>query len=458
MCFRAITFMLATTVAIALGFWHAPVGKAQQANNAPFAPDDTSQNVPAQTPEPFSDSIGTNIDAGNIAANRQSIYPDIPQFGGPNSVGGILREDNELVDEYRWQGLQDRFNAWFEFKASLNEKYGLQFGINNTLLYQHVSPSPNESHAASYNQQILGQWELLNRNQPNVGLLVFETFYRDKVGTQISAAALGNDAGSILPTALTYNEFSFTVSQLFWKRYPKDRGGAYGIGRIDPASFVDVYPLASPQLHFTNFAFSSNPTVPFPDPGLGAVAGGLLTDHFYVEAGFSDANGKITRSGFDTFFGDAEYFSFVEAGFTSEEDRLYLDNIHLTMWHIDPRKVAGTGDGWGVLFSMNRFIDDKWLPFFRFGYSHGDTALLQTNFSTGLGYRNKKKDVAGIGVSWGKPADGTLRDQFTSELFYRIQLTQFLAVTPQLQFVADPALNPSNDFLTLFGLRLRTSF
>ena len=41
------------------------------------------------------------------------------------------------------------------------------------------------------------------------------------------------------------------------------------------------------------------------------------------------------------------------AGFTSEKDRLYLDNIHLTMWHIDPRKVAGTGDGWGVLIGIS---------------------------------------------------------------------------------------------------------
>ena len=30
------------------------------------------------------------------------------------------------------------------------------------------------------------------------------------------------------------------------------------------------------------------------------------------------------------------------------------------------------------------------------------------------------KYVAGAGVSWGKPADGTLRDQFTSEFFLSV--------------------------------------
>jgi porin len=71
---------------------------------------------------------------------------------------------------------------------------------------------------------------------------------------------------------------------------------------------------------------------------------------------------------------------------------------------------------------------------------------MQTTFSTGLGLQR------------GAPADGTLRDQFTSELFYRFQLTQFLALTPDVQLIVDPALNPSVDVLGFFGIRLRAAF
>jgi len=63
-----------------------------------------------------------------------------------------------------------------------------------------------------------------------------------------------------------------------------------------------------------------------------------------------------------------------------------------------------------------------------------------------------------IGFSWGAPADGTLRDQFTSEFFYRFQLTQFLAITPDVQLIVDPALSPSVDVLAFAGIRLRASF
>ncbi len=61
----------------------------------------------------------------------------------------------------------------------------------------------------------------------------------------------------------------------------------------------------------------------------------------------------------------------------------------------------------------------------------GDAALMQPIFGTGLDVRRENNDVAGIGISFGKPADGALRDQFTSEAFYRFQVTQFHAITPR---------------------------
>ncbi len=214
----------------------------------------------------------------------------------------------------------------------------------------------------------------------------------------------------------------------------------------------------NPLTHFTNLAFSTNPTIAAPNQGLGAAAGAMLTDNLYLQGGVSDANGQSTQAGFDTFFDDNEYFSYIEAGVTSSQDRIYLDNVHVTFWHTDARVAAGTPDGWGVALSSEKYVCDKWLPFFRFGYSDGDAALMQTSFSTGIGLRRENNDVAGIGFNWGKPADGTLSGQFTSEAFYRFQLTQFLAVTPDVQLIVDPALNPGKDVIALFGLRLRTSF
>ena len=61
-----------------------------------------TENARSQTVSP-----ANTLPANSAPPANTSIYPDIPQFGGPNSVGGFLKEDNEPIDEYRWQGLQD---------------------------------------------------------------------------------------------------------------------------------------------------------------------------------------------------------------------------------------------------------------------------------------------------------------------------------------------------------------
>ncbi len=57
----------------------------------------------------------------------------------------------------------------------------------------------------------------------------------------------------------------------------------------------------------------------------------------------------------------------------------------------------------------------------------------------------------------GQTDGGPIDSQFTSEAFYRFQLTQFLALAPDVQLVVDPALNPGQDVVAFFGLRLRAA-
>lgn len=402
--------------------------------------------------------FGLSQSTGNGSAEPASIYQDIPQFGGPSSVGGQLAEDAAVAAEFRLQHLQDFAEPWFQFKGRIDESCGLQFNIDESMFYQVATDSLGETDAASGLVRVYGQWALLGRGTNNTGMLVFKGENRHRIATAITPFDLGFEAGSILPTGTFFSEFNYGVTNLFWKQYLLDRDLVFAIGKIDVTDFIDVYGLVNPLTHFINLAFSTNPTIAVPNQGLGLAAGAMLTNRLYLQGGFADANGQPTLAGFDTFFNDREYFSYLELGVTSSRDRIYLDNVHATLWHTDARDSAQTPEGWGVAVTAQKYVCDRWLPFFRFGYSDGDAALMQTTFSTGLGLKRENKDVAGIGFSWGKPADGTLGDQFTSEAFYRFQLTQFLAVTPDVQLIADPALNPSEDVLAMFGVRLRAAF
>ncbi|MGB5661668.1 carbohydrate porin, partial [Eudoraea sp.] len=48
-----------------------------------------------------------------------------------------------------------------------------------------------------------------------------------------------------------------------------------------------------------------------------------------------------------------------------------------------------------------------------------------------------------------------VEDQLTIELFYHWQKLKTLILTPDVQFIINPAQNPTRNFITVFGLRGR---
>jgi porin len=191
----------------------------------------------------------------------------------------------------------------------------------------------------------------------------------------------------------------------------------------------------------------------------------LPTDNIYILAGISDANGDPTDPGnaFDSFFNDAEFFTHIEVGWISSWERRFSDNIHLTVWHADERKVARVSAGSGVAFSFSRLFADTWEPFFRAGYAKDGGALWKGSISAGLGYHTRKNgDMLGVALNWSRPSEDTfgpgLDDQYTAEIYYRFQLLKVLTITPDVQLLVDPTLSPDKDLVAVFGTRVRISF
>ena len=405
----------------------------------------------------INDSTESGVGESNPA--NSNLYTEIDRFGGPSSVSGQLAEDNQVdARQFRFAGFQSVVEPWFGFKQRVDQRIGLQFEADQTMLYQIASRGNGRNDASSGLFRFFGQWNLIGRRTGYPGYLVFKGENRHRIGSNVTPSQLGFDAGSAVLTATQFNDFSFSVTNLFWKQYLFDKRVAVVLGRIDVTDFVDVYALANPITGFLNLSFSANPTIAVPNQGFGTALGGMLTENIYVQGGFADANGSSTRAGFDTFFDQSEFFSYIEFGITPSQEKIYLENVHVTLWNSDARLQAGTPSGNGVAVTYQKFIDEKWLPFFRFGYSDGDIALLQTVFSTGIGLRRQNNDVAGLGLSWGKPSDNNARSQFTTECFYRFQLTRTLAITPDLQLIANPSFAPTSDILALFGVRARLAY
>ena len=102
----------------------------------------------------------------------------------------------------------------------------------------------------------------------------------------------------------------------------------------------------------------------------------------------------------------------------------------------------------------------RWSPFLRAGYSREDGGqLVRFLLAGGAGAFVRKSDFAGLATSWSGPIDSDLRNQVTTEAFYRLQLTEHLQVTPSLQFTINPSETLETDALWIVSvLRMRVSF
>ena len=163
------------------------------------------------------------------------------------------------------------------------------------------------------------------------------------------------------------------------------------------------------------------------------------------------------------------HFKHFEIGWTgASQEAYYLNNVHLTLWHADERDELGVQDGWGGVVSFNHAIGARWLVFARAGWAEDGGSLLERSVSIGGGYTPAGLDSlgagsqVGFGLNWGQPNDALfdadLDDQYAAELYFRWQVAREIAITPSVQLLINPALNPSKDHAWTAGLRARVAF
>lgn len=172
-----------------------------------------------------------------------------------------------------------------------------------------------------------------------------------------------------------------------------------------------------------------------------------------VRGAINDVNGVIDEVG--VFKDGAEFFTFAQLDLTPTIKERYFKNVHVTLWYVDEREEAGVPESQGVAVGANWTFYEKLMPFIRVGWSDGEAPLMNATATAGLIRRIHKADLLGFGFNWGDQSNDDLKDQYSSELFYRFQFSQNLAFTPSLQLLIDPALNPDEDQIWVFGLHRR---
>ncbi len=246
---------------------------------------------------------------------------------------------------------------------------------------------------------------------------------------------------------------------------------------------------------FIHSSAGFSPTIPiptWPDPALGIVVSVAPVEWFYFRVGLYDALGIATRSGYDTaFHSPDESFTIGELGLRPKLSLFGQDRLpgtyriggfyHSGKWDVyfndldgrlDPRTHRGNS---GLYVVLDQLLyrehpedeeDEQGLgAFFQFSWVPSDYNEITQHYGVGFQYvgpmPGRYDDVCGLGVHHvslsGKVQSlETCYSETAIEAFYIYQLTEFMSIKPDLQYIVNPGGDGRDAFVA--GVRLEIAF
>jgi porin len=401
-----------------------------------------------------------------------------------------------ILDTER-QGLTD---SWFGLGRRLQEE-GIEVGLALTQIYQipvqgggaenswgEVSSLHRREgrYTGSYDLEVLFDMDRLLR-VPGASVFVHAAGgWSDGIGDSAIGAIMD-------PNADAYGDQVIDLIEMYWEQSLFDGRVQFRVGKFDISGgytcqdctvAFDSNAYANDETaQFLNTALVNNPTIPFPDYGLGASVVVEPVDGFYFGAGTVDAQADHRETGFNTAFHDEDYwFAVFETGLARTWSMPWstrkLPGAYRAGFWYDPqdkeRFVTGTTKrddiGFYLSFDQGLFFenddDDQGLgAFFRYGWADRDVNEFTCFWSTGLQYVGlipcRDEDVVGIGYANGKrgadPGFTAHREQVW-EAYYNAKITSWLNLTPNVQVIKNPGLREDIGDAVILGFRAQMQF
>ncbi len=140
------------------------------------------------------------------------------------------------------------------------------------------------------------------------------------------------------------------------------------------------------------------------------------------------------------------------------------DHIKIGQPADNQEKKPSTDDGWGVGISIDQMITENLGIFARASWTNDDVYEIEQFYSAGISitgiFNSRPNDTLGFGVAAVIPNDKLQNDdtEYHFEGYYKFQISENLAITPDIQFVTNPHGNSNNDNIFAGMVRAEFSF
>ncbi len=310
--------------------------------------------------------------------------------------------------------------------------------------------------------------------------------------TDIDATSVGSVFGVNADAA---GRRAMDVTEVWYEQAVFDQSLLIRLGKLDitggfecrgcPVSFDGSLFANDETAQFLNGALVNNPTIPFPDRGLGAIIHWNPVESWYASVGAIDAQADARETGFATAFHKEDYFFYVaETGITpqlSSANGPLQGAYRVGVWN-DPQPKANSDatksyrDDVGLYLSCDQMLckesrdaeDTQGLgAFFRYGLADDRKNNISDFWSTGFQYQGlldgRDDDVLGVGFAQGvfsNKASTTYAADYESafEAYYNVQVSPWWNVSPSLQYIANPGGAGAASDAVVVGVRSQMAF
>jgi len=288
---------------------------------------------------------------------------------------------------------------------------------------------------------------------------------------------------------------SLDITELWYQQQMLDDKLSVRFGKFDmtggfehhncPVSF-DCSSYANDETsQFLNNALINNPTIPFPDYGLGAAIYYAMSECLYVSAAAADAQADIKETGFNTAFHKEDYFLYIfETGWTpvfNSSNGPLQGAYRAGLWY-DPQPKANSDaeknyrDDVGAYLTLDQLLVKENTPpqdsqglgaFARYGCAQSKTNDLVNFWSIGCQYQGlfdgRDDDVLAAGFAQGffsNAASSTYTEDYEAvvEIYYNAAVTKYLNISPSVQYIINPGGDKTNRDALVLGLRAQLTF
>jgi hypothetical protein len=375
----------------------------------------------------------------------------------------ILEQDRKIAQyESRLAGFDSDLHRQTGTPMDINE--GLEIGVGGTMVVQGTDNVNNASPEVTKKE---GQTDAAFSEDITIG-----KEFKEIGGRAFLHLEAGQGAG--LEDDLTLysnvnrdadNDNNVRLTEFWYEQAMFADKAALTLGKLDPTVYFDNNEVANDETtQFLSRIFRNSPVIGFPDNTAGARLAVMPVEWLELGGGIFDGNGDWDRIG-DNLFNIGQVSFKTSFGELPGNYRFlgWNNNVEHTRW-LDTEKTKEDNYGFGVSFDQK--VMDPLTLFTRYGWQDpkiydpartatgGSAFSLEHSWSAGLEiegqYWGRENDVAAFAIGQAIPSDeyknsgSTLdpsrkaRSEGHIEAYYRIQVSDHLAISPDIQYIWDP--------------------